>query len=247
MKLGIMQPYFFPNLAHFSLIAATDKWVVFDTPQFDRKGWMNRNRILKRNGGWKYVRVPILKASRETSIREIRLDPHVDALSLFLRNLDAYSDRHAPNVAAVQDVIREGFRGLGSSLVELNVNCLSAVCSYIGLKFEYQIFSRMELGVDPASTAGEWAPRISQALGATCYINPIGGRDLFSSGDFLKAGVEVAFLKAVEKSYGQGSSAPFINGLSVVDALMFLSAAEVRELVNCYKLERFTSDQAGTR
>ena len=33
MKIGIMQPYFFPYLGHFALIDAVDKWVVFD--EFD--------------------------------------------------------------------------------------------------------------------------------------------------------------------------------------------------------------------
>ena len=46
MKLGIMQPYFFPYLGHFALIAAVDEWVVFDIPQYTRKSWINRNRVL---------------------------------------------------------------------------------------------------------------------------------------------------------------------------------------------------------
>ena len=50
MKLGIMQPYFFPYIGYFSLIANTDLWVVFDTPQYTRKSWMNRNRILHPRG-----------------------------------------------------------------------------------------------------------------------------------------------------------------------------------------------------
>jgi hypothetical protein len=36
MKLGIMQPYFFPYLGHFALIAAVDEWVVFDVTQYTR-------------------------------------------------------------------------------------------------------------------------------------------------------------------------------------------------------------------
>ena len=34
MRLGIMQPYFFPYLGHFSLIAAVDEWIVFDVTQY---------------------------------------------------------------------------------------------------------------------------------------------------------------------------------------------------------------------
>ena len=37
MKLGIMQPYFFPYLGYFELIERTDRWVVFDVVQYNTK------------------------------------------------------------------------------------------------------------------------------------------------------------------------------------------------------------------
>lgn len=46
MKLGIMQPYFYPYLGYFSLIKHTDKWIVFDSVQYIERGWVNRNRII---------------------------------------------------------------------------------------------------------------------------------------------------------------------------------------------------------
>jgi hypothetical protein len=58
MKLGIMQPYFFPYLGYFSLIKHTDRFILFDTVQFIRHGWIERNRILKQNEGWQYVQAP---------------------------------------------------------------------------------------------------------------------------------------------------------------------------------------------
>ena len=50
MKLGIMQPYFFPYIGYFSLIKYVDRFVFFDTPQYISHGWVNRNRILKQDG-----------------------------------------------------------------------------------------------------------------------------------------------------------------------------------------------------
>ena len=59
MRLGMMQPYFFPYLGYYSLIAATDHWVVFDTAQYIRRGWVNRNRVLSTGSdGWKYAENP---------------------------------------------------------------------------------------------------------------------------------------------------------------------------------------------
>ena len=59
MRLGMMQPYFFPHLGYFSLVEHVDVFVLFDTAQFIRHGWVDRNRILKPGGeDWQYVRVP---------------------------------------------------------------------------------------------------------------------------------------------------------------------------------------------
>ncbi len=51
MRLGIMQPYFFPYIGYFSLIKHVDEFILFDTPQFIRHGWIERNRIKNAGGG----------------------------------------------------------------------------------------------------------------------------------------------------------------------------------------------------
>jgi hypothetical protein len=46
----MMQPYFFPYLGYFSLVEHVDVFVLFDTAQFIRHGWVDPNRILKPGG-----------------------------------------------------------------------------------------------------------------------------------------------------------------------------------------------------
>ena len=54
MKIGIMQPYFFPYIGYWQLINIVDKYVVFDDVNYINRGWINRNRILF-NGEPKYI------------------------------------------------------------------------------------------------------------------------------------------------------------------------------------------------
>ena len=74
MRLGIMQPYFFPYIGYMSLIKNTDLFILFDDVQFIRHGWIERNRILKPSGGWQYIAVPLEKHHRDTLIKEIRIN-----------------------------------------------------------------------------------------------------------------------------------------------------------------------------
>ena len=46
MKIGMMQPYFFPYISYFQLLNMVDKYVVYDTAKFSNNKWGFRNRIL---------------------------------------------------------------------------------------------------------------------------------------------------------------------------------------------------------
>ena len=72
MILGLMQPYFLPYLEHFRLLAACDRWVVFDTVGYRRKTRMNRNRIINRSTGWCYISVPVKEGATRGSAAAAR-------------------------------------------------------------------------------------------------------------------------------------------------------------------------------
>ena len=94
MRLGIMQPYFMPYLGYFSLIKNTDEFILFDTVQFIRHGWIERNRILKPSGGWQYFQVPIIKENgRETVIKNVRINNSENWKSKILAQLQHYKKK----------------------------------------------------------------------------------------------------------------------------------------------------------
>ncbi|HZE89534.1 MAG TPA: WbqC family protein, partial [Verrucomicrobiae bacterium] len=93
MRVGIMQPYFFPYLGYFDLIGHTDAWVVFDTPQYIRHGWVNRNRVLHPSRGWQYVIAPVRKHDRAASIRDVEVSAAPDWRRRLLAQLEHYRKR----------------------------------------------------------------------------------------------------------------------------------------------------------
>ena len=66
MKIGMMQPYFFPYIGYFQLLNMVDKYVVFDTAYFANIKWGFRDRILIK-GAPGFFRVKTLKASQTSS------------------------------------------------------------------------------------------------------------------------------------------------------------------------------------
>ena len=224
MRLAIMQPYFFPYLGHFGLMAACDHWVVFDTCQYAPRTWMNRNRLLHPAGGWNWATVPLRTSSTGLRTWEAELtDPDAARRSLLGRM--SHLRRLAPFHGAVTALIEEVFDGAGPSLVDLNVRGLTVVCRTIGLPFRHSVLSRLGLDLPAAMGSaamgpGDWAPAICAALGATGYVNPAGGRALFDPAEFARRGIGLHFAQPRPFTYPTPGAA-FVPDLSILDALLW--------------------------
>jgi WbqC-like protein family len=105
MKLAIMQPYFLPYIGYFQLMAAADKFVIYDDVQFIKGGWINRNRILL--GGREHLfTAPLLGASPNRLISELELVSKTGWRRKLLRTIEqAYQS--APHFAEVLPLLNE--------------------------------------------------------------------------------------------------------------------------------------------
>lgn len=230
-----MQPYFFPYLGYFGLIANTDRWIVFDPVQYIRKGWMNRNRVLKQGGGVKYVGITMAPHARDTLIHQMRLADGVDHLEQVVRNLDYYKNVRAPYYAEVVALLEACFAPGEQRLVHFLTRCLELTCAHIGVPFHQEIYSEMGLVHEPAHGPGDWALNISKALKAATYINPPGGRDIFDPRAFSNAGVQLLYLEQELPPYKQRTP-EFEPGLSIIDVMMFNEPATIRAMLAQHKL-----------
>jgi hypothetical protein len=94
MRIAIMQPYFFPYLGYYSLIKESDKFILFDTVQYIRHGWITRNRVLKPIEGWQYIFVPLEKHGITTIINQVRIKNSENWKDKIIRQLEHYKKKH---------------------------------------------------------------------------------------------------------------------------------------------------------
>lgn len=222
-----MQPYFLPYLGYFDLIRNSDRWIVFDTAQYIRHGWVNRNRILHPNEGWQYIGVPIRKHGLRTPINEIEINNSLPWREKIIGQLAHYR-RHAPHYEAALGVIRECLIIETDLLGELNVHALSVICSYLRIPFEPEIFSRMDLRLGEIRSPGDWALEISKSMGATEYINPPGGREIFVRENFFRANIALNIRDVAPIEYScRGYK--FEPRLSIVDTMMWVSREKIAD------------------
>ncbi|XRD86327.1 WbqC family protein [Dyella acidisoli] len=225
-----MQPYFFPYLAHFALIAHTDAWVVFDITQYTPKTWMNRNRILHPATGWNYVTVPLSNSSTSIKTHEARILDIAASHKSIIGKLSHYRHK-APYFDNVKEIVNDVFTSMKNDLLtSLNVQALKTVCAYLNIPFRVQISSEMKLQLPANLEPGEWALEISHQLGASSYINPISGRQLFNPQRFKERDISLYFMQFDNFAY---DTQPYLyeSNLSVLDVLMWNHPNDVRGIL----------------
>ena len=234
MRLAIMQPYFLPYIGYFSLIKHADQFILFDTPQFIRHGWIERNRILKQNGEPLYIGVPLIKHPRETIIKEIAIDNNQNWKEKILAQLVLYKKK-APNYWKVISLLKDIFKQDFTSITELNFFTLKAICEYLGIKTPISIWSEMNVEIEEVNAPDEWALNICKALKADMYYNPTGGMSFFDKAKYEKAGIDLKFMEMAPTVYRQFST-EFLPFLSIIDVIMFCDTKEIGKMLDQYNL-----------
>ncbi len=236
-KIAIMQPYFFPYIGYFSLMEYADEFILFDTAQYDRKGWMNRNRILKPDQGWQYIRAGVMKPEFQTLIKDVTIDPNEEWRRVIIRQLEHYR-KTAPYYKETIALVQNTLALPAETLTQFNRNGLEIVRDYLSITCPIYVYSEMKLAIGKVIHPGQWALRISQTLGADEYVNPPGGRDIFDPSEFLDANIRLSFLTHRLPQYDQRRQG-FEEGLSIIDVLMFNPVSAVRQLLSEYDLASY--------
>ncbi|MGY0392964.1 WbqC family protein [Bizionia sp. KMM 8389] len=234
MKVAIMQPYFMPYLGYLALIDHVDKFILFDTSQFIRHGWIERNKLLKLDGDTMYFKVPLVKHKRDTIIKDVCINNTLNWQQKIISQLDHYKKK-APYYKNVLAMLHQIFDEEYTSIVHLNKKALQVLCNYIGITTPISVWSEMKVEIEEVKAPDEWALQICKALKYDAYVNLPGGRSFFDAQKYEKEGISLSFLEIEPTEYKQFSNV-FMPFLSIIDVLMFNGKEEVKEMLNQYKL-----------
>jgi hypothetical protein len=234
-SVAVMQPYFFPYLGYFQLLAHVDVFVVYDDTQYVKQSWINRNRILER-GEAVFLTLPVARGRHRELICEKSLaEPRRTEQKLLERVRHAYNT--APHLDSVSAFLEPLFPGNDETVASFNVRALRALQELLGLSTRLVLAS--ERTYPRGGSPQERVIRICLEEGGTRYVNPIRARSLglYDQAAFNAVGLELSYISAsADIRYAQ-NGAPFVPDLSVIDVLMFNSPAQTRELLARFVLQ----------
>lgn len=232
MIVAIHQPNFFPWLGYFRKIARCDIFVFLDAvpfPRTSRGTWINRVKLLVNNAP-RWVTCPINRVNGVFNIQDVLIDKTSPWQRRFARTIELSYGKAV--------YFHEGMKWVGrlvgnseTSLSLYNMASIRAISQRLGLACRFVLQSDL---VDPAifhSKGSQRLAAISRELGASTYLAGDGAEGYEDESAYESAGIKLAFNRFKPFVYPQIGTDEFIPGLSILDALFNIGAAETARLL----------------
>lgn len=231
MRIGIMQPYFLPYIGYWQLMYYVDDFVIYDEIEYEKQGWINRNRYLC-NGEAKYFILPLKKDSDYLYVNQRYISDCFNRDKLLNQFKMAYG--RAPEFQEIYPLLKEIINYKEDNLFRFILNSLNLIKDYLGIKTRLVISS--QISYDNSLRGKEKVKEICRKLSADEYINPIGGTELYDRIDFSQAGIRLGFIKTDGSIRYPQMRNEFVESLSILDVLMFNSKKEVQNMLNQFTI-----------
>ena len=189
VRVCIIQSCYIPWRGFFDLIGRCDEYVVFDSAQYVKRHWHNRNRIKTANGvAW--LTIPVVAKGRfEQPIAEVEIekpwaDKHWRALEL------AYG--RAPGFAHFAPTVKGWYERADNQalLSEVNAIFLHGIAGLLGIKTRIV----RDTAYPAQGVRTERLLGIARAAGADRYLSGPSARAYFDEPLFAAAGIATEWM-----------------------------------------------------
>ena len=211
----ILQSNYIPWKGYFDLLHEADEFILYDTMQYTRRDWRNRNQI-KTPQGVKWLSIPVeTKGKYLDPINQIEVANDHWAEEHWNSIKSSYSK--APCFSEVSPAIEAMYTRMSTErrLSLINRECIQSIADMLGIN------TRITWASDYPAFEGKTARLVSlcKASSATKYISGPAAKDYIEPSLFENAGIELTF-----KDYSGYPEYPqlfgdFQHGITALDLL----------------------------
>lgn len=196
-RIALMQPYFLPYVGYFSLMHAVDNFVIFDIPQFPRKGWVHRNRLPNRDGdGFFYFRIPTQKQIRETAIHDIHINEQSNWRKTIKEQIKSRYKTSEPFQKSTLKLVDDLLSFNSIFLHDFVTNSLKITASHLNITTQIEDNCHAYFQDKSGFKGDEWALEFCSRINTPIhYINLINGKYFYRREEFISRGAKISFLR----------------------------------------------------
>lgn len=212
-RVAILQSNYIPWKGYFDIIAAVDEFVIYDTVQYTKNDWRNRNKI-KTPEGLQWLTIPVHHHLAQTIEGTKVSDPRW--AKRHWRSLVANYAR-AACFPAYEDLFRHIYGDLAGeeSLSAINRRFISEICAILGIHTRTSSSAEYPMGGNPT----ERLVGICEALRASEYLSGPSARGYIDEACFEKASIRLAYMDYSGYPEYRQLFGPFRHDVSILDVI----------------------------
>ncbi len=239
-RVAVHQPDFLPYPGFFRKMVLSDVFVLYDTAQYSRRGYHNRNRI-KTSRGVSWITVPV-RVSGFPPIRDVLVDNAQDWPRRLWKRIEVNYGRapHFDDYAADLERILRGRRW--ERLADLNVALLEFARG--ALSIETTLLLASELPHLESDNPTAKILELTRSAGGNIYLSGPGGVHYLDRSQVRDVGLEFSSIEAVPYPQLWGRFAP---NMSILDPLFNCGPGARSLLTAAERPTRTLSEPTNTR
>jgi hypothetical protein len=214
-KVAIVQSNYIPWRGYFDMIRSVDHFVLYDSVQYTKRDWRNRNKIKTANGTiWLTIPVEV-KGKYFQSIRDTRVADKIWAKKHW--NSIQLNYAKAPHFDTVKDWLEPLYLDQDFDfLSDINHRFITSILDFLNIKTKLHWSSEFELPEDKT----ERLVSICSALHAKEYISGPAAKTYLDESAFQKENMKVQWFEYPEYQRYEQLYPPFDPYVSILDLVL---------------------------
>lgn len=210
MRVALMQPTYLGWCGYFNMIDQVDEFILFDTPQFSKKSWQQRNKIRGRDNNIIWLTVPTQSPSR-VPLHQVMIAGH-DWQTKHWRTIQA-AYKHTPHWHQLASTLEPIYTQPWTHLTNLTTTLIQTLAAHIGTTTTISTASSLNI---PNNGREQHIADIITATKATHFLEPTGATFLNHTTHIGGAQIQWHNYKPIP--YTQGTQ-PWQPNLSIIDLI----------------------------
>tara|TARA_B100001123_G_C15262737_1_gene1007230 strand:- start:241 stop:891 length:651 start_codon:yes stop_codon:yes gene_type:complete len=204
-----------PYPGYFNKIKNSDIFILYDTAQFVKARWDNRNRIRLKDG-FTYITIPL---EHKSSFKKRFIDIKLPKDTKWRKKHKIMLQRSYGRAEYFKDyfpLIEEIYNSEIDNLVDFNFSIIKFLIEKLEIKTK--ILRSSQMGLPSSLSSSKFLSEATKMAGGNYYLSGPSGGDYMDVKDFNKEKIVVKYQKYECSEYSQ-NFAGYVSNLSTVDLL----------------------------
>lgn len=223
-KIAILQSNYIPWKGYFDIINMVDEFILYDTVQYTKNDWRNRN-IIKTKNGLQWLTVPVVFRNSSQKICETKTLNSIWRIKHW-KTLNQYYSK-AKYFSFYKDIFHEVYcNGDETRLSVINCSFIKTINSILGIDTKISLATEYQCDGDRC----ERLVSLCKKAGASTYLSGPAAKGYLDESLFKAEHIQVEWMDYSAYPEYEQFYPPFVHGVTILDLIFHQGPKAIEHL-----------------